>query len=287
MKTKFFTILILNFLAVSLFATEILFHRGEPSMAPDNTIESFQKAWESGAKYVEADFWYSYSGEFFVYHTAHDLKWKWGWQGDQKRTRSILKEDLQKLRIIEPKWKDIYPDVKIPNAEQVIATIPPNGVLYIDCKDPAYGNDESLMYFTNRIEAWRIKYNLKREQFIFCTSAVHGNLIKKHYPGYRVAWGITIKEENGKIAFNPKEHAKFCKENNIDIYAIGHWIHKNLDLITPKYIRAIKKSGVKFAIWTENDPALIKKWIDMGVDMICTDKGAEFVKELENIKKQK
>ena len=75
--------------------------------------------------------------------------------------------------------------------------------------------------------------------------------------------------------------------------AVVGWAESRTDkllreLQNPKseYVFVIAHRG-DWRNFPENSLEAIESAIDMGVDMICTDKGAEFVKELENIKKQK
>ena len=50
-------------------AFDVVAHRGEFSLAPENTLEAFSLAWKNGAKYVEGDFHMNSEGEILVFHT--------------------------------------------------------------------------------------------------------------------------------------------------------------------------------------------------------------------------
>ncbi len=290
MKTKLIalSIFILNAL-LPVSATEILFHRGECEKAPQNTVESYKAAWKSGCKYLEADFWFTESGEIFLFHMPHELSVMWGWDGgeDMDKIRFLTKEEVSKLKLIDPKWKYKFPDAKVPTADDLFATIPSDGNLMIDLKSPYYrSSDEKLIEFTKKIDELCKKYKIKREQIIFGSTVHHANLIKKHFPGFKTQWALTVKEKDGKIDYNPEGHATYCRANGIEFYGIGHWLYHTLDYITPEYVKGVQSKGIKVGVWTENDVKKVKKWFDMGVDLICTDKGGEFVKELKKLKRE-
>ena len=69
-----------------------------------------------------------------------------------------------------------------------------------------------------------------------------------------------------------------------DLIAKAKAIHADgLDLSMPPtrdYAAPIKAAGLKLFVWTINDPDVAKKFVELGVDGITTDRAAWLKKEL-------
>lgn len=266
---KFLISFVCAITACDCCAIEIIFHRGDASNAPENTVISIESAWKAGAQYVETDFHRTFSGEIFVFHMPYDLKRDWGWQGAD--TRKLTMREAEKLKY-SGKFKERFSDMKLPNAEDIIATVPKNRVLVIDAKE--VGDSHA---FTQKIEKLRLKYGLNREQLIFITSPSHSLILNKEYPGYKSILSATVSAANGEFTNSAEDIVKTCKENGFHAVMIGHWEADKIALIPNGFIKFIKDNGIKVCIWTENATENLEKWKALGVDFICTDKGTKFL----------
>jgi glycerophosphoryl diester phosphodiesterase len=47
--------------------------------------------------------------------------------------------------------------------------------------------------------------------------------------------------------------------------------------VTPEVVRTLKAAGFKVGAWTVNDPAAMKRFLDMGVDRLYTDVPQQFL----------
>jgi glycerophosphoryl diester phosphodiesterase len=48
--------------------------------------------------------------------------------------------------------------------------------------------------------------------------------------------------------------------------------HRRVRILTPRLIAAAHRHGVEVHVWTVNDPAEMRRLIEMGVDGIVTDR---------------
>jgi glycerophosphoryl diester phosphodiesterase len=48
--------------------------------------------------------------------------------------------------------------------------------------------------------------------------------------------------------------------------------HKGVTLVTPRFLRAAHSRGVRVDAWTINEPGEMRRLLDLGVDVIMTDR---------------
>jgi glycerophosphoryl diester phosphodiesterase len=48
--------------------------------------------------------------------------------------------------------------------------------------------------------------------------------------------------------------------------------HRGIKLVTPRFVRAAHSRGVRVDVWTINDVAEMNQLLDLGVDVIMTDR---------------
>ncbi|MCE1198607.1 MAG: hypothetical protein LWW85_06525, partial [Marinilabiliales bacterium] len=106
-------------------------HRGNSSIAPENTIASAKSAWEAGADGVELDVYLSADEKLMVIHDSHTQRTCPG-----QHDFEIAKTMSDTLRTLDAgMWKDkAFQHEKIPFLEEILATVPPDRMLVVEIK---------------------------------------------------------------------------------------------------------------------------------------------------------
>ncbi len=260
------------FLSVTLAnATVIVSHRGENSQAPQNTIEAFNIAWNSGVKYVEGDFYETKSGEIICIHGSRELKML---TGSNIKLEDINAENITSLNIANNKrWKDKFKFLKLPTIREIMATVPKDGTLVLEMKNfsPTYAQ---------KVDDARKEAGLSKDQILLISfSAKAIKEFNSNIDGYKSLWLYSLKMKDGKINITPADAIAKCKE--IGAYGIDVG---NTNLLGAYYVSEVKNAGLKFYVWTVNTIPSAQRMKEIGVDGITTDKASKFFKEL-NVKK--
>ena len=74
-------------------------HRGESSLAPENTVESIKLAFELGARMIETDFIMTKSGTIICVHNRKELLSVWGIDKDPA---DLTDEEIANARLAHP-----------------------------------------------------------------------------------------------------------------------------------------------------------------------------------------
>jgi glycerophosphoryl diester phosphodiesterase len=242
---------------------EFAAHRGENSVAPENTLSSFNLAWERHDDAIELDIHLTSDGQVIV---CHDYDTKRTTNADLK----IKESTLEQLRQLDAgSYKDPkYKGEKLPVLSEVLATIPPGKRCFTEIKvgpeivpalkqvmDSSGKTAEQLVIISFHADALaEAKKQLPAHQCYYLTSPKQDKKTKK--------WSPTIDE---LIATAKEIHADGLDVN----YKAG---------MNEAAVKKIKAAGLKCYIWTCDDPAIGRKFADWGVDGITTNK-AMWMKE--------
>jgi len=107
----------------------IVAHRGSSGVAPENTLASFELAWEHNADAIEGDFRLTKDGVIVCIHDDNT-----GRVGDKKLF--VVESTLQELKVIDIGCYrgDEFSGQRVPTLEEVIATIPSGKKILIEIK---------------------------------------------------------------------------------------------------------------------------------------------------------
>ena len=98
---------------------------------------------------------------------------------------------------------------------------------------------------------------------------------KRKLPQHQAYWIVSVKPDKKTGVLSPTVEELIAKAKSI--HADG------LDLSIPPtadYVKPIKAEGFKLYVWTINDPAIAKKFVELGVDGITTDRAAWLKQQL-------
>lgn len=258
---------------------KIVAHRGGSGLYPENTIEAMQNAVGIGAKNLEVDLQITKDSAVVVSHDPHVIGYE-----RQYPIFSMKLKDLQKLTIGDKK------DDRFPNSKRLKSHIPTITEL-IDSVE-TYCHDHHLEPVNYTVE---IKSNpdvdgkLSPDYKTFddlCMKALNSRYlgsrliiqsfdirtlkyIHQKYPNVRIHY---LVGQSAGTFWNAIERLGFMPEA----------ITPEHKMVTPDFVAAAKKAGVKVIVWTVNSEADAKRMVESGVNAIITDypdKMAQWIKK--------
>ncbi|TVP91685.1 MAG: glycerophosphodiester phosphodiesterase [Pseudomonadaceae bacterium] len=228
--------------------TLIYGHRGARGEAPENTLPSFAKALAAGVTRVELDLHLSADQQLMVIHDP-TLKRTTGLRGkiSQHTAASLQAMDA---RFGLPDWPEPCP---IPTLEQLFATFPQFEHYQLEVKSGSAAQSRIVLDAIYRLVE---QFGLQRR--IVVTSSSRTLLRTARDIQYPYPTGLV--EEYGLLDPLKSAQRYRCR------YLILKWT-----LCRPERIRQAQAAGLHVSVWTVNEPALMQKLVDMGVDSLITD----------------
>ena len=236
---------------------EIVAHRGASFDAPENTLAAFKLGWAQNADAVELDIMLSKDGRIVVIHDQ-----------DTKRLagvdRPVVGQTLAELRSLDVgRWKDVkFTGEKPPLLSEVLATIPDGRRLFIEVKCGA----EVVPELVRELKAAGKK---PEQTAIIGFSADAMAAVKQALPHLEVYWIVNIKPDpkSDKQPLSVDElivTAQRIKADGLDLSAC--------DTIDKAFGDKVRSAGLRFAVWTVNDPAVARAMQAAGVQSLTTDR---------------
>jgi len=239
---------------------ELIAHRGSSFLAPENTLAAAQLAWQEGADAVEGDFRITKDGHLVCIHDE-----------TLKRTAGIdrLVADctLEELRAYDVgRWKgEEFTGQRIPTLEELLATVPMGKRFYVELK---YHRPDDLMELKRVVEASSLE---PQQIIIICLHIGAIALIKHAIPQCPALW-VVAAEQNSRAEnycrWRPVEDlcstAADLKLDGLDLQAI--WP------IDTAAVRQLRQAGLQLCVWTVDDPAIARHWIELGIHSITTNR---------------
>ncbi len=242
---------------------EFVAHRGESYDAPENTLAAFRLAWSRNVSTIELDVYPTKDGELIVTHDANT-----------KKTTGIEKEiklsTLAELRQLDAgRWKgERFAGEKLPTLAEALATIPDRGRCFIELKT----GPEVVPALIKVIEA----SGKRPEQLaIISFNAESIAEAKRKLPRHQAYWIVSVKPDKKTGVLSPSGEELIAKAKAIHADGLDLSI-----LPTRDYVEPIKAAGLKLYVWTVNDPAVARKFMELGVDGITTDRAAWLKQQL-------
>ena len=227
--------------------TVIYGHRGAKGEAPENTLASFQRCLEHGVKRCELDLHLSSDGELMVIHDP-TLKHTTGRRGkvSQHSAAELMSYDARQGG---PGWKQPCP---IPRLEE----------LFQHC---GFDHWQLEVKSASRVKAACMalairelveRYGLLDKVTVTSSSRVVLRALKR----------LTPDLSRGLVAeYAWLDPLKVAKHYGCDLLAL------NWTLCTPERLQKAQRQGLHVSVWTVNEPALMRRLADFGVDSVITD----------------
>lgn len=245
---------------------KIVAHRGESFDAPENTLSAINKAWKNGAIAVEIDIHLTADNEIVVIHDKHT-----GRVGDKKLF--VKKSKLHELKSVDVgiKKSKVFKGERIPTLIEVIETVPLEAKLIIEVK---CGN-EIINPLLRLLKS--TKLNICQIEIISFSLDVLSE-IKMLAPQYKALWLLDLDYylPHWVLRITPQKIIKKIMDNSLD--GVDVWAGKT---VNKSFVKAFKKEGLSFYVWTVNDLYDAKRLLAYGVDAITTDRAEWLSKQLK------
>lgn len=253
---------------------EIAAHRGEAYDAPENTMASFNLAWERDDDVVETDVHLTKDGKLIISHDPHTLRTTGGPKHDGQKL-VIAEHTADELRQLDVgKWKaPVWTGQKMPLLEELLATIPnkPGKRVFIEIK---IGPEAAAPVVDAIKKAGRPPEQTAVISFKLDSCAA----TKKLMPELKVYYLAEFKvdKKTGKQPPGIDELIKMAKDNNLDALDLSYKGPLDAD-----GVKRIHAAGLECYVWTVDELDIAKKYIAMGVDGITTNRCMWLREQLE------
>jgi glycerophosphoryl diester phosphodiesterase len=243
---------------VTARATETIAHRGESADAPENTLAAFRLAWERKVPAIELDVHLTRDDRLIVIHDA-----------DTKRTTgeslTIKDSTLAELRKLDAgRWKDeCWAGEKLPTLEEALATIPDRGRCFIELKV----GPEAVPAL---VKCVRDSGKRPEQLAVIAFNAKTIAEAKRRLPEID-AFGLSkFKQDKATGAWSPTVEELIAQAKSINADGLNLLHQGPLDR---ESVRRIHSAGLKLFVWTIDDLEIARRFADMGVDGITTNRG--------------
>ena len=227
--------------------TLIYGHRGAKGEAPENTLASFEQCLQHGVRRCELDLHLSRDGELMVIHDP-TLKRTTGRRGKvaQHDAEELVKYDARQGG---PGWKTPCP-------------IPRLSELFEKCDfehwqlEVKSASRDRAARTVLAIKALAERYQLKERITVTSSSREVLRALNRLAP--EISRGLVAE-------YNWLDPLKVARQYGCDLLALK-WT-----LCTPERLEKAKKQGLHVSVRTVNEPALMRRLADFGVDSLITD----------------
>jgi glycerophosphoryl diester phosphodiesterase len=248
-------------------------HRGASARAPENTLEAFRLAVEAGAGGLEFDVHMTLDREIVVIHDATVDRTTDG-------SGAVAGMTLDELRSLDAGYR-FSPDggrthpyrgrgVRIPTLAEVYEEFPAT-CLNIEMKEAQPDVEEAVL---------RIIRNAGAEERTLVVSNRHGVVRRfRRISAGRISTGAS-RQEIRDFYLLSRLHLERLFSPDYDALQVPV-DYKGIPLVTPRFVEAAHSRGVRVDVWTINDPGEMRRLLDLGVDVLMTDRPEVLVSVLE------
>jgi len=251
----------------------LIAHRGESHDAPENTLPAYETAVSRGFGF-ECDIYLSKDKRLFTFHDGNLTRTTAG-ANTNRCVDADWAETISKANVGGwGKWRGSAFDPTRPALfSEVLALARDGRYVYVEVK----GDDPSWVPYIREDLSTAANVNPGNVLFISFSDAVCAEL-KRQMPAYRVYWLTDCRRKDAEgrrqEAVSPSELVARLRSVGAD----GVDVHFDPDVIDADYVRAVKRSGFSFHVWTVDDLSLVKKAFAVGVDTLTTNR-AKYILE--------
>ena len=252
-----------------------LAHRGASALAPENTIEAFRLAVEAGAGGLELDVHMTRDGHIVVIHDATVDRTTNG-------SGAVSEMTLDELRGFDA-GHNFSPDggptlpyrgrgVRVPTLGEVLEELP--GVaINVDIKAGSPGIEETVLGVLREAKA------LRRALVV---STPHATVKQfRKVSGGRIATGASRWEIGVFYILSRLRLERIVRPTYTALQVPLR--HRGILVVTPHFVRAAHARGVRVDAWTINQADEMHRLLDLGVDVIMTDRPEMLTEVLREI----
>ncbi|MDR0901322.1 MAG: hypothetical protein LBM92_00940 [Opitutaceae bacterium] len=226
-------------------------HRGNSNEYPENSLAAFRSAAEMGADWIETDIQKTADGFLVICHDATTQKVA----GSALVIKNSTMEQLRNLDMAHGFRKNKglaeaeCPRLPILTLEEVLSVILQSKSIKLSLHPKSDCVDQAMEIIRGHKALSRVGFNSGNQKFLA--------RVKELEPGVPVFWDL-VKCNDADM--------ETAKQQGFETIVLRR------DNVTLGQIAAAHAAGIKFGVWTVNDPAEMRKFLRMGVDRIYTDR---------------
>ncbi len=239
-------------------------HRGASARAPENSLEAFRLAAEDGAGGLETDVHMTRDGHVVAIHDDTVDRTTDG----SGLVREMTLAELQSLDAgyrFTPDGGATYPyrglGVRVPELREVLREFPDLAV-NVDIKEEQPGVEEAMLRVIEGADA------ADRVLVVSERTPVIGRF--RELSGGRVRTGAS-RGESRLFYYLSALRQEGRLRPAYDALQVPVW-HGNRELVTPRFLEAAHGVGVRVDVWTIDEPAEMRRLLDLGVDVVMTNR---------------
>ena len=223
---------------------ELMAHRGNSALAPENTLAAFAKALESQPDWIELDVHLSADGAIIVMHDATVDRTTNGRGPIAEMTVTELK------RLDAGSWfAPEFADEPVPALEEVVALVGLRARLNVEIKQ-----DQGMTGSGQRVVSVLRDSGMLAQSMI--SSFDLGALREARRSSNECEFAlITARAEDLGLAITE---------------GLG-WLNLHHAAADAALVRKAHEAGLQVTVWTMNDPARWAEFAAMGADVVCSD----------------
>ena len=239
-------------------------HRGASQRAPENTLEAFRLAAESGAGGLELDVHMTLDGHIVVIHDDSVARTTEG-------AGLVRDMTLQEVRCLDagyrftPDGGVTYPyrsrGVRVPELGEILGEFPEHRV-NIDIKEAQPDVENTLLKV---IAAAGTK---DRVLVVSEMSDVVGRFRK--LSGGGISTGASWREIEGFYRLS-KQGMEYLVHPSYDALQVPIQ-YGGYKVVTPRFVGAAHSRGVRVDVWTIDEPEEMRRLLNLGVDVVMTNR---------------
>lgn len=251
-----------------------LAHRGASASSPENTLEAFRLAVESGAGGLELDVHLTRDGHLVVIHDPTLDR-------TTNTSGAVAGMTLDELREpdagynFSPDGGDTHPyrglGLRIPTLAEVMREIP-GVVLNIDMKADRAGIEAAVLEVLREAGA--------EGRALVVSSRLGAVRRFRRMSGGRISTGAS-RSETGVFFLFANLRLERLLRPAYDALQVP-LSHRGIPLVTRRFIEAAHASNVRVDAWTINETEEMQRLLDLGVDVIMTDRPGTLADVLEH-----
>ena len=250
-----------------------LAHRGASTLAPENTMEAFRTAVEAGAGGLELDVHLTRDGHVVVIHDATVDRTTSGAGAVSEMTVDELRR-LDAGHTFSPDGGPTRPyqgrGVRVPTLEEVLEGFPDVAV-NIDLKDGSPGIEAAVLGVLRETNAWeRVLVVSTRRATVRRFRKISGGHVSTGASRWEIGVFFLFSRLRLERLVSPAYDALQVPLR-----------HRGIPLVTPRFVRAAQARGVRVDVWTINQADEMRRLLDLGVDVIMTDRPGMLAEVLE------
>lgn len=230
----------------------IIGHRGIPSLAPENTMSGYKKAYELGADILETDIYLTKDNEIVIMHDSTLDRTTTGTGKVEDYTLAELK-DLY----ANDQFPEEYPDERIPSLKEMLDEFKDKDVdIFIEIK--SY-NPEIVPVLVDLLK----EKNMLDQVSIITFSADQAVLMREALPEISVGY-LSSAGNTGK----PYE---FLRNTLKTIQPMGTTFNTSYALLNKEYLNISKQRGLTMWPWTYRSQSSLSNHFMLGIHGLTTD----------------